>query len=321
MKQKTIVFALAMLFLGSVFAQEKINIKVIVPHKTDEVYITGNQKSLGNWDPGTVKMTKISDFEREIITDISYPAEFKFTKGKWESEGIINSIDSNPNQKLLDEHSRHIFVIKGWANDIDAESPGIDYGIKKLQSKYLEAERLIKIALPDNYDPSKKYPVFYTTDAGWNLFSVAKNYISNLSLDEYKLMPECIVVGIVHGKTNDRSNRNDDLDVDYGETGKKFKNFIFKELVPYINNRYSTSDFNPTALSTIISYYLKKKIRLEGLFHYQLISIVLMFAKKWVILSKIIRVNPCIISWQTQHTILLIELKQEMIMKKFMRLT
>ncbi|MCK0178083.1 alpha/beta hydrolase-fold protein [Flavobacteriaceae bacterium S0862] len=244
MNQKTIVLALTMLFLGSVFAQEKITIKVIVPNKIDEVFITGSQESLGNWDPSAVKMNKISDFEREITADISYPAEFKFTKEKCENKGIINNLDHNPNQKLTNNNSKNIFVIKGWANDTNAESLGLDYSTKKFKSKYLDAERLVKIVLPDNYHPAKKYPVFYATDAGWNIFSVAKNYISNLSLDEYKLIPESILVGIVHGKTNDRFNRNDDLDVYYKETGKNFKNFIFDELVPYINSTYSTSNFN-----------------------------------------------------------------------------
>ncbi|SIO02142.1 alpha/beta hydrolase-fold protein [Algoriphagus halophilus] len=244
MNRKIIVFALSMLFVGKAFAQENVTIKVIVPNKTDEVFITGNQESLGNWDPGVVKMDKVSDFEREITTAITYPAEFKFTKGKWENEGIINQLDNNPNQKLSDANSKNIFVVKGWANETIAESLGLGYSTKIFQSNYLGAERLVKIALPENYDPAKKYPVFYTTDAGWNMFTVAKNYISNLSLDEYRLMPESILVGIVHGTTNDRSNRNDDLDVYYKETGQKFKNFIFEELVPYINRTYSTSGFN-----------------------------------------------------------------------------
>ena len=59
MNQKTIVLGLALLFMGSIFAQEKRTIKVIVPNKTDEVFITGNQESLANWEPGTLKMHAI----------------------------------------------------------------------------------------------------------------------------------------------------------------------------------------------------------------------------------------------------------------------
>lgn len=244
MKHTILTLGMALLFTGSLFAQEKRTIKVIVPNKTDEIFITGNQEAFGNWDPGSVKMTKTSDFEREIAVEINYPAEFKFTKGDWNSEGIIESLDNNPNLKVADENSRTIFMVKGWSNESDGKALGLDYNIKHFQSEYLGAERLIKIVLPDNYDPSKKYPVFYTTDAGWNIFGVAKDFISNASKEEYKLAPEAILVGIVHGMTNGDYNRNKDLDVDYGKTGQNFKNFVFKELVPYINNTYSTSDFN-----------------------------------------------------------------------------
>lgn len=243
-QQKIITTALALLFIGSLFAQGKRTIKVIVPNKTDEVYITGNQESLGNWTPDLIKLEKVSDYERSITLNLTYPAEFKFTKGDWNSEGILKSLDNNPNIKLKDQDSKHIFNIKGWSNDIKGEALGLDYDIKQLNSKYLDDKRVIKIALPDNYDPSKKYPVFYTTDAGWNLFIVTKDNISVASLDEYNLAPESIVVGIVHGMTNGQSNRNKDLDVYYKQSGKNFKNFVFNELVPYINANYSTSGFN-----------------------------------------------------------------------------
>ena len=244
MKHTILTLGLAILFTGSLFAQEKRTIKVIVPNKTDEIFITGNQDALGDWNPGSVKMTKTSDFEREITVDLNYPAEFKFTKGDWNSEGIIERLDNNPNLKIADQNSRTIFMVKGWSNESDGKALGLDYNIKHFQSEYLGAERLIKIVLPENYDPSKKYPVFYTTDAGWNIFGVAKDFISNASKDEYKLAPEAILVGIVHGMTNGESNRNKDLDVYYGKTGQNFKNFVFKELVPYIDNTYSTSNFN-----------------------------------------------------------------------------
>lgn len=244
MNHKTILLGLAMLFLGSVFAQEKQTIKVIVPNKTDEVFITGNQESLANWDPGTVKMNNVSDYEREITLDLTYPAEFKFTKGNWDSEGIVISLDNNPNLILQNSETKNIFVIKGWSNESSEAGLGLDYTLKRLTSAYLKDGRLLKIALPNNYDTNKKYPVFYTTDAGWNLFTVTKNHISVASLSEYSLVPESIVVGIVHGETDRKSNRNKDLDVYYKESGKNFKNFVFNELVPYINKTYSTSGFN-----------------------------------------------------------------------------
>ena len=42
------------------FGQEITTIRVSVPDKTDEVFISGNQENLGNWQADKVKMKKIS---------------------------------------------------------------------------------------------------------------------------------------------------------------------------------------------------------------------------------------------------------------------
>ena len=76
------------LFLISIFsfAQEKTTIRISVPNRSDEVYIVGNQDNLGNWQPNKIKMVKTSDYQREISVELKLPAEFKFTRGKWENE-------------------------------------------------------------------------------------------------------------------------------------------------------------------------------------------------------------------------------------------
>ncbi|AWA30838.1 esterase [Flavobacterium magnum] len=75
-----------------------IILKLSVPEKTDEAYITGNQIGLGNWDPGKIKLEKVSDFEREIKLHVQFPMEFKITKGSWETQAVTNqSTDSNEN--------------------------------------------------------------------------------------------------------------------------------------------------------------------------------------------------------------------------------
>lgn len=70
------------------FFETKIRLKV--QNKSDTIYITGNQKSLGDWNPDKIKMNKVSEFEREIVLKLQSPAQFKFTKGNWESELQIN---------------------------------------------------------------------------------------------------------------------------------------------------------------------------------------------------------------------------------------
>lgn len=71
------------------FGQELTTIKILVPKKIDEVFIVGNQEKLGNWQPDKIKMERISDFEREITLNLTFPVEFRFTRGNWDNEAII----------------------------------------------------------------------------------------------------------------------------------------------------------------------------------------------------------------------------------------
>jgi predicted alpha/beta superfamily hydrolase len=68
-----------------------VTIKVTVPHKNDTIYIAGNQENLGNWDPKKIQLERISDFEREINLNLKSPAQFKFTKGNWDTEVEVGS--------------------------------------------------------------------------------------------------------------------------------------------------------------------------------------------------------------------------------------
>ncbi|MAD97508.1 MAG: hypothetical protein CMB99_09315 [Flavobacteriaceae bacterium] len=244
MNKKSITLSIMLAFGAMIFAQTQKTIKVIVPHKTDEVYITGNQESLGNWNPKSVKMERVSDYERSITTELTFPAEFKFTKGSWNQEGIVNKLYDNPNLTLANEDARTIYYIKGWSNETKAASLGLDYNLEFLPSKYVVDGRKIQIALPKNYNPKKPYPVLYITDGGTTNFSTTKEYLKILSAEYSEIVPEAILVGIIHGKNGTNSNRNKDLDVYYKTSGKNFKDFLFKELVPHINKNYSTSGFN-----------------------------------------------------------------------------
>lgn len=244
MKKIILGIVFVLLFMPLIQAQNKKTIKIIVPNKTDEVYIVGNQEALGNWNPKSIKMDKVSDYERSISVELSYPVEFKFTRGDWTSEGIIHKLYNNPNQKMENEKDRNLFVIKSWTDQVDSEALGIDYSLENFSSKVLNAKREIRIALPENYNPNKTYPVVYITDGGTSNFTVVQNYLETLSGNDYDIIPETILVGINHGMTNNQYNRNKDLDVFYTETGKKFKTFLFDELVPYINSKFKTTGFN-----------------------------------------------------------------------------
>ena len=78
---------------NGVFQTITINVKTL--NKDDEVYIVGNQESLGNWNPSKIKMNKISDFQRTITLKVQFPLEFKITRGDWKTEGATNENDGD----------------------------------------------------------------------------------------------------------------------------------------------------------------------------------------------------------------------------------
>lgn len=73
----------------------EITIRVKVPDEKDTLYITGNQFDLGDWDPEKVKMTKVSEYERTITLKLKSPAQFKFTRGSWDSEAEVDGTYDN----------------------------------------------------------------------------------------------------------------------------------------------------------------------------------------------------------------------------------
>jgi predicted alpha/beta superfamily hydrolase len=66
-----------------------VTIRVKVPNEKDTIYITGNQSKLGNWNPKKIMMEKVSEYERELSLKLKSPAQFKFTRGEWDSEAEI----------------------------------------------------------------------------------------------------------------------------------------------------------------------------------------------------------------------------------------
>ncbi len=126
----------------------------------------------------------------------------------------------------------------------------INYSI---DSKILETDRNYWVSLPSTYNSAYTYPVMYVLDAEWK-FSIANALEKDLS-DNGKI-PQHIVVGITH------PNRRFDMSFSTSKVkhtgeadttsfnsqnsgnGLKFLNFIEKELMEEINEKYSTSGFN-----------------------------------------------------------------------------
>jgi len=115
-------FALSQYF-DNVYGQQKdkfsleeyeVTIQMKVPNKNDEIYITGNQPNLGMWNPARIKMNKKSDFERELKVKLHFPAQFKFTKGNWDTEAVIKNNDVMENLTINPKNRRKFYfeVIK-----------------------------------------------------------------------------------------------------------------------------------------------------------------------------------------------------------------
>lgn len=123
--------------------------------------------------------------------------------------------------------------------------------IHEFYSTSLKNERDIIVWLPPSYYSSgKKYPVLYMHD-GQNLFDPNTSFIGyDWKVDEVmsglikdKVIQEIIVVGIYNNK-----NRIDEYNL-FTEKGRKYANFLMKELKPFIDENFRTvPHFSKTAI-------------------------------------------------------------------------
>lgn len=234
-------YLLLMVFLFLNFfgrSQEKTIIQVKVPNKDDVVYIAGNQNSLGDWDYDKIKLYKVSDFYRMIALELEYPAEFKFTRGSLDTEGIHKTLKDNPNFVLKDTISKVAFRINGWKDEMLKSQLNIGFQFLPFHSKIMNEERTVKVYLPKDYSESKRYPVLYLTDANAKKFKIVTSTLESLSTEPYNAIPECILVGIP------QDNIQMELNTSLEASAEKFKKFILSELVTLIDSKFRTSGFN-----------------------------------------------------------------------------
>jgi predicted alpha/beta superfamily hydrolase len=118
--------------------------------------------------------------------------------------------------------------------------------IRTLKSKVLNEERTLNIYLPQGFDKTKSYPVIYLLDGSMNEDFI---HVSGLVqfFNQMYAMPETIVVGIANvDRKRDFTFHTDlkDLQKDYPTTGHsdKFISFLEKELKPFIEKSYKTTD-------------------------------------------------------------------------------
>ncbi len=118
--------------------------------------------------------------------------------------------------------------------------------IRTINSKILNEDRILNIYLPQNFDKTKSYPIIYLLDGSMNEDFIHVTGLVQFFNQMYS-MPETIVVGIANiDRKKDFTFHTDlkDLQKDYPTTGHsdKFISFLEKELKPYIESQFKTTD-------------------------------------------------------------------------------
>lgn len=118
--------------------------------------------------------------------------------------------------------------------------------VRTLKSKVLNEERTLNIYLPQGFDKTKSYPVIYLLDGSVNEDFIHVSGLVQFFNQMYS-MPATIVVGIANiDRKRDFTFHTDlkDLQKDYPTTGHsdKFITFLEKELKPYIETQFKTTD-------------------------------------------------------------------------------
>lgn len=133
---------------------------------------------------------------------------------------------------------------------------------KEIESSNLNAVRQLKIKLPKNYDPSSelKYPVIIVFDGDYLFEPITGQVDFQTYFDD---MPSSIIVGVVQGSERRYDGFCDEITGLPKESGLRFHNFVAKELVPYIDEKYNTSNFRVAVghdlMGNFINSYLFKE--------------------------------------------------------------
>lgn len=265
MKYITTIFSLFLIFfsMAQIQAQKSKPIHItfiltspVLPEDSS-VYITGGIESLGNWDPGKIKMTYKGGHQWSYAFTLASPisVEYKYTLGTWQHEGA--SPDGTPLSNFsanLQHDTTITSTITSWTTG--TENKVTEHHITgtvqyhpAFKGKGIR-DRNIAVWLPPGYDSTgnTKYPVLYMHD-GQNAFDPATSAFGTEwgidetcdSLIKAGVIQPLIVVGIYN--TPDRS-----AEYTPGKSGTAYMNFIVKQLKPFIDSVYHT---NPDAGHTL----------------------------------------------------------------------
>ena len=116
--------------------------------------------------------------------------------------------------------------------------------IDSIYSDILGEQRKIWVHVPksDENTSLRKYNVLYLLDGEGNFYSVTGMIMQLSKTYDYTICPEMIVVGIPNtDRFRDLTPSHVGDSTNSSGGGEKFINFLEKELIPYVDNRYSTA--------------------------------------------------------------------------------
>ena len=263
MKNIILVFLLFLFLITHVCAQvnKEVIVKVIAQNLPDssEIFITGNDTTLGNWEPGKIKLIMLNDstWERVFKFQKGEELEFKITRGSWSKERL-NDDETVPGNTTftVSNDTTVIFNVNKWSDQfkrkvvVHGQITGKVEYIRGIEGDSLLPRDVI-IWLPPGYSKNKdeRYPVLYMQDGqniidpttsslgyDWRVDEVADSLIK---LGKIK---KIIIVGIY--STSDRG-------LEYGGSkSEAYMNFVVNKLKPIIDKDYRTKpDVKNTAVA------------------------------------------------------------------------
>ncbi len=248
MKYLLLLFLISQTVRAQEFKEITFKIQANNIPDTANVYITGNTKELGNWQPDKVSLINTSGnyWEKSFLLPAGENIEYKFTRGSWNTEAVKEKGDIPENSKLLVKNDTTIDqVINYWKDQFTYKLKGqvtgrVDY-YRNVKGDGIPA-RDILVWLPPDYDThiNERYPVLYMQD-GQNLFDpVTSAFGVDLQIDETTdslirsgYMNPIIIVGLAN--TDWRSSEYSDND-----TGYAYMKFVVGKIKPFIDSTYRT---------------------------------------------------------------------------------
>lgn len=214
------------------------------------VFIAGNRSEIGNWNPSSVALNKLSDslWEFKSAFDSGELLEFKITSGSWEQEAIYES-NKVPVNTFLKVTKDTTLIIRPlfWKRRILQQKPEhsirgkVEYH-RQLAGDGLIHKRDVIVWLPPSYEKNTKkhYPVLYMHD-GQNIFDPSTAFTGyDWRVDEVadslirmKIIEEIIIVGIYNSP--DRLPEYSDSDL-----GAAYMSFVINTVKPLIDSTYRT---------------------------------------------------------------------------------